>query len=233
MAAPDVPDAIWLVRHPEDDPMEKHNHPTARERLGDSAAGLGSAATLTRDDATAIRQRIPGVQYVASGVHESARVVVGRTRWFTRLHGTEPELARIRRSWTWTHGRFFNDSETRRGEQVIVLGDVVYQRLFKPGTDPVGIVVTIWNQPFRVIGVVAGTSWTAAGAVGDDQFDAVYVPISTVHRLLNLSKLNTIVVTSRSAAETTRVSRDVTKLLRVRHGVGESDPDDFVVKTQA
>src|SRR4051812_26031700 len=25
-----------LIGHPEDDPMEKHNHPTSRERLGDS-----------------------------------------------------------------------------------------------------------------------------------------------------------------------------------------------------
>jgi putative ABC transport system permease protein len=228
-----APDDVLLARHPEDDPMEKHNHPTARERLGDSAAGLGSAATLTRDDAKAIRDEIAGVQYVASGVHESARVVAGRTRWFTRLHGTEPELAGIKRSWTWTHGRFFTESETRRGDQVIVLGSVVYSKLFTPGTDPVGVVVTIWNQPFTVVGVVAGTSWTAAGAVGDDQFDAVYVPVSTVHRLLNLSKLNTIVVTSRSAAQTTRVSRDVANLLRRRHGIAEADPDDFVVKTQA
>src|SRR5262249_37327351 len=35
-----------LLAHPEDDPMEKHDHPTARQRLGDGEAGLGSAATL-------------------------------------------------------------------------------------------------------------------------------------------------------------------------------------------
>src|SRR5438034_9426214 len=55
---------VPLLAHPEDDPMEKHDHPTARQRLGDSEAGLGSAATLTSADADAIR-RIGGVQYVA------------------------------------------------------------------------------------------------------------------------------------------------------------------------
>ena len=35
------------VDHPEDDPMEKHDHPTSSQRLGDAEAGLGSAATLT------------------------------------------------------------------------------------------------------------------------------------------------------------------------------------------
>jgi putative ABC transport system permease protein len=230
IAFDDVVPAAW---HPEDDPMAKHDHPTARERLGDSAAGLGAAATLTRGDAKAIRSGIAGVQFVASGVHESARVVHHGQRWFTRLHGAEPDIARIRRSWAFPYGRFFNDVETDRGEQVVVLGKVTYEKLFAPGTDPRTAVVTIWNQPFTVLGVVAGTSWTAAGAVGDDQFDAVYIPVTTVHRLLNLSKLNTIVVTSVSVAETTRVSRDVTRLLRTRHGIGEAAPDDFVVRTQA
>jgi putative ABC transport system permease protein len=55
---------------PEDDPMEKHDHPTARQRLGDSEAGLGSAATLTSADAEAIRG-IRGVQYVAEGLHQN------------------------------------------------------------------------------------------------------------------------------------------------------------------
>ena len=52
--------------HPEDDPMEKHDHPTARQRLGDLEAGLGAAATLTPADAEAIRG-LRGVQYVAGG----------------------------------------------------------------------------------------------------------------------------------------------------------------------
>jgi len=64
--------------HPEDDPMEKHNHPTARQRLGDSEAGLGSAATLTAADADAIRG-LRGVQYVAEGLHQNVHVKAGST----------------------------------------------------------------------------------------------------------------------------------------------------------
>ncbi|HEY7700468.1 MAG TPA: ABC transporter permease, partial [Vicinamibacteria bacterium] len=32
-----------VLAHPENDPMEKHDHPTAAERLGDVEAGLGAA----------------------------------------------------------------------------------------------------------------------------------------------------------------------------------------------
>src|SRR6185436_14505786 len=35
------PAPVRIAFHPEDDPMEKHDHPTARQRLGDLEAGLG------------------------------------------------------------------------------------------------------------------------------------------------------------------------------------------------
>src|SRR5262252_4553183 len=166
-----------LFAHPEDDPMEKHDHPTARQRLGDSEAGLGSAATLTAADADAIRG-IRGVQYVAEGLHQNVHVVSAEKRWFTRLHGTDLQLPLIRRAWTFRDGRFFSSGEQSRAEQVVVLGTVAADRLF--GTEsPVGRDVLIWKQPFRVVGVVTTTSWMVAPAPGDDQFDAIYIPFST------------------------------------------------------
>jgi putative ABC transport system permease protein len=217
--------------HPENDPMEKHDHPTASQRLGDLEAGLGSAATLTSEDADAIR-RVRGVQYVAEGVHQNAHVSAGAKRWFTRLNGADVQLPLIRRAWTISSGRFFTAREERSAAQVIVLGALVAQKLFG-GINPVDRDVTIWNQPFRVVGVVTTSSWVVAPAPGDGQFDAVYVPFTTVHRLLNVSKLNDITITAASTGDVTRVAKDVTDLLRARHGIGPAKPDDFTVATQA
>jgi putative ABC transport system permease protein len=224
---------LILAAHPEDDPMAVHNHPTAKQRLGDMAAGLGSAATLTRDDAEAIRREVPGVQLVAAGVHENARVFNGDRQWFTRLHGGDTELPRIRSGWAFAHGRYFSSAEVRDTAQVVMLGRVASDRLFGAGVNPVGREVHVWKQPFRVIGVVTSKSWAVRPATGDDQFDAVYVPFTTIHRLLNLTKLNTITVTTASVGDTTRVARDVVRLLRARHRIGEAAPDDFTVRTQA
>src|SRR4051812_20387460 len=220
-----------LLAHPEDDPMEKHDHPTAKQRLGDSEAGLGSAATLTADDAEAIR-RLRGVQYVAEGIHQNVHVKAGDKRWFTRIHGTDPQLPLIRRAWSLRTGRFFNASEQARADQVVVLGDVAAERLFGD-ENPVGREIVVWNQPFRVLGVVTTTTWMVAPAPGDDQFDAIYIPFKTVHRLLNLAKLNDITITAASTGDVSRVMADVTKLLRERHNIGETRPDDFTVTTQA
>jgi putative ABC transport system permease protein len=225
-------DVVKIAFHPEDDPMEKHDHPTSRQRLGDLEAGLGSAATMTFDDADAIR-KLPGVGYVAGGIHENIRVHFEQKRWFTRMHGTDVMMPSIKRAWTFTAGRFFTEREQNRAEQVIVLGQVVADRLFTAGASPVGETVTLWNQPFEVVGVVTSATWVVQPAPGDDQFDAVYMPYTTTQRLLNLSKLNDITVTAESSGDVSRLSREITKLLRVRHGIGDNDPDDFTIITQA
>jgi putative ABC transport system permease protein len=187
---------------------------------------------MTFDDADAIR-KMDGVQYVAGGIHENARVHVGEKRWFTRMHGTDVTMPSIKRAWTFTSGRFFSEREQNGASQVIVLGQVVVDRLFGPGANAIGQTVTLWNQPFEVVGVVTSATWVVQPAPGDDQFDAVYMPYTTTQRLLNLSKLNDITVTAESSGDVSRLSRDITKLLRKRHGIGDKDPDDFTIITQA
>ncbi len=238
------PDAIEMSRlpnrasfrnvffHPEDDPFAVHDHPTARQRLGDSEAGLGAAATLTIADADEIR-RIPGVQYVSEGIHENVHVVNAKnTRWFTRVHGDDVALPDIRRAWTFPHGRFFSPSEERRNEHVVVLGAVVAQQL-SAEANPVGNTVTLWKQPFKVVGVVGSSSWLSTPEAGDDQFDAIYIPVTTMQHLLNLSKLNDITITTVSTGDVTRVAKLVTAVLRQRHAIAANTPDDFTVVTQA
>lgn len=223
-----------IQAHFEDDPMAIHDHPTARQRLGDASAGLGSAATLTREDAREIA-KIPGVQHVVSGVHENVRIFVQgtQTQWFTRMHGTEADLPNIRSGWTIPHGRFLDRQEVEQSRQVMVLGRVASDRLFGPGADPVGRTVLLWHQPFKVVGVIGSRSWAAQPAPGDDQFDAVYVPVTTINRLLNLSKLNSIAVTTVSVGDTKQVSKAITDLLRRRHHITHVMPDDFMVTTVA
>ena len=93
--------------------------------------------------------------------------------------------------------------------------------------------MSLWKQSFKVVGVVSSGSWMVAAAPGDDQFDAIYVPFTTIHKLLNLSKLNDITVTAASTGDVTRLSKAITELLRQRHKIGATQADDFTVATQA
>lgn len=228
--------ARFILAHDESDPMAVHDHPTAAERLGDADAGLGAAATLTREDARAIEREVEGVEFVVSGVHENARVFAEKPtgkQWYTRLHGTEADLPRVRTGWLFRQGRFLSAADVEGSAQTMVLGRIAADRLFGQESDPVGQTVFLWTQPFTVVGVVDSQSWATAPVAGDDQFDAVYVPVTTIARLLNVAKLNTVVVTAKSVGDTTRIAGEVTELLRSRHNIAEDEPDDFGVRTQA
>ena len=56
-----------------------------------------------------------------------------------------------------------------------VLGATVYEELFEEGQDPLGEWMLIGNTPFQVIGVL--TRKGSSG--GQDQDDAIYVPLKT------------------------------------------------------
>jgi putative ABC transport system permease protein len=186
---------------------------------------------LTISDADAIR-KVSGVQYVSEGIHENEHIVFGDKRWFTRMHGDDVAMPLIRRAWTFPHGRYFNRREEANAEQVIVLGSIVSEKLFGDA-NPVGSTVKLWHQPFKVVGVINSGSYLMAPTPGDDQFDAIYLPVTTVQRLLNLSKLNDITITTVSTGDVSSVSKTVTDLLRVRHRIGFRQPDDFTVTSQA
>jgi putative ABC transport system permease protein len=226
----------FLKTHDEDDPFAVHDHPTAAQRLGDSMAGLGAAATLTRKDADAIRA-MPGVQYVASSIQEDQRlkVVEGSEEktWFTYMRGTDATLPMIRTGWVFPRGAFFTEEDVEVARQVVVLGRVVADHLFGHDANPLGRIVLLWNQKFTVVGVLGSRSWAAQPTPGDHEFDAFYVPVTTVQKLLGLGKLNTITATTYSVGDTTAIARQMVDLLRQRHKINDRMADDFAVRTEA
>ncbi len=81
--------------------------------------------------------------------------------------------------------------------------------------------------------MVTSASWVVRPAPGDDEFDAVYMPYTTTHHLLNLTKLNDITVTAASTGGVSALSKRIGELLRQRHGISNEKPDDFTISTQA
>jgi putative ABC transport system permease protein len=195
--------------------------------VGGVRQGQGAASTLTEEDASAIRE-IPGVQYLAEGLSTRAQVVAGNQNWSTRVQGTNVDLPLIR-SWATKYGAFFTPQDVATAAKVAVLGSVVSETLFGEDVDPVGQVMRIRNQPFKVVGVMASKG---QAAMGEDQDDSVFVPYSTVQKkLLGAQHVGNITVSAVSAPETTRVADAIGELLRTRHEIVPGEPDDFMVRT--
>src|SRR5437667_8437899 len=115
--------------------------------------GQGNASTLTPEDAAAIAQ-VPGVQYTAAQSNLRGQIVAGNQNWNTQVQGTDVDLPLIN-AWPVEQGAFFTPQDVTTAGKVAVLGTVVRDQLFGEGSNPVGDVIRIQNQPFTVVGVMA------------------------------------------------------------------------------
>jgi putative ABC transport system permease protein len=190
--------------------------------------GSGAANTLTVDDAVAVRDELPGVQYLAMGVRTRSQLIAGNQNWSSNVQGTDVDLPLIR-SWPVQFGAFFTVQDVNSAAKVAVLGKVVRDNLFGEDADPTGQTIRVRNQPFKVVGVMSSKG---QGTGGEDQDDAVYVPYTTVQKkLLGITHINNITVSAATAGDVKRVSEGITALLRMRHKIFQGDSDDFMVRT--
>ena len=195
------------------------------------AAGLGAAKTLTPDDALAIARQVKGVMHLAPGVSDRAPMQAGGRRYFGRVIGTSPAFS-LMHSWRFRSGAMFTDADVRDSAAVVVIGTAASAQLFGTGADPVGRSILIRGRSYVVGGVTESQV--------EDQGESVFVPYTALQQALGMSHLQTVTIAAERAGETARIAMDVTRLLRVRHGIGKGDgseaegvPDDFTVRTEA
>ena len=125
---------------------------------------------------------------------------------------------------------FFSAQDVTSAAKVAVLGKTVNDTLFGVDADPVGQVIRIRNQPFKVIGVMAAKGQSGMGQDMDDQ---ILAPYTTVHE--EAARHHESSATSRSrrrsAGETSAVADEIAVLLRTRHKIVPGQDDDFIVRT--
>jgi putative ABC transport system permease protein len=189
--------------------------------------GSGAASSLTEADAEAIENEVPDVQFIAAGVQTRSQVIAGNQNWFTRTQGTDVDLPLIR-AWPTRVGAFFSPQDVQGAAKVAVLGATVSDQLFGPDADPVGQVIRIRNQPFKVIGVMS----SKGQGMGEDMDDQILAPYTTVQKkLLGINYVNSITVSATTAEQTAKVADAIAVLLRTRHGIAPGEDDDFIIRT--
>ena len=223
------------VLHPEDDPMEKHDHP-----LGLAAAGRPRGRPRSAGDAVVRRRRGDPRARLACSTWPAACTGTRGCTWRPSAGSpacTAPtsHLPTSSATWTLPAGRFFTEARADRrrsrcwcSARSSPRSCSVDRRRRRSARQ-----VTLWNQPFEVIGVVTSSSWVVRPAPGDDEFDAVYMPYTTTHRLLNLSKLNDITMTAASSGEVTRCRARSRRCFASATASATTTPDDFTISTQA
>ncbi|MBX3635796.1 MAG: ABC transporter permease [Rubrivivax sp.] len=194
------------------------------QRMGPGRDAAGSPP-FRQADAEAIATQLAGVRAVAPQSSTGAVAVYGARNWSTVVQGTTNAYFETN-NWTLADGRLFEEAEQRAGAAVCVIGATVRRELFG-AEEPVGSRLRLRNLSCEVIGLLQGKG---QGGIGQDQDDLVVLPINTVQRrLTGTLNVGTILVSMDDGADAEAVKADLTRLLRERRKLAESDENNFNV----
>jgi putative ABC transport system permease protein len=187
----------------------------------------GSDSTLTLDDANAIGD-LDGLAGVAPEILTSAAVAASATNTTTTsIVGTSAEYATVRAYDVW-QGTFLTDAAVERSLRVAVLGATTASNLGL-GAEALGSEIKIGGIPF----VIAGILQPKGGAGFANPDDQVLVPLGAVQKyFVGGDGLRTVGVSVADGFDMTVARNEISELLRVRHGIGASDDDDFSIFDQ-
>jgi putative ABC transport system permease protein len=190
--------------------------------------GMGGAATLTVEDAQALRREVDGVLYVSPEVRGSAQLTAGESNWNAMILGESEDYLNLR-NWPLESGEFFGPTEVQTAARVAILGQTTARKLFADA-DPIGETVRIRGIPFTVTGLLGAKG---TNMMGQDQDDIVLIPYPTaMRRLFGQTTLRLINVSAASPGVSAAVARQITALLRQRHRIQPGADDDFMIRTQ-
>jgi putative ABC transport system permease protein len=186
--------------------------------------------TLVLTDAQAIATQVPTVDQVAPQINTNRLLTYRNRNKNALVVGTTAEFLPVR-SFDVERGRFINDLDLQRNNQVVVLGPDLVDELFAGG-DPIGQQIRIQNLSFQVVGVMK-----AKGSfLGSNQDNAAYIPLTTAaNRLVGKTspyglELTFISVSAKSQETMDAAKFQIENLLRLRHKI--TLDDDFEVSSQ-
>ena len=198
------------------------------QNVGGVRSGTGDTGTntLTVDDLDAIKREVPSVSMVTPSVNARTQMVAGNQNWNTALTGVSEQYPEIRK-WPVASGSFFTDVDVRTAARTIVIGQTLADNLF-PGADPIGQDIRVMSLPFRVVGVMQKKGQDAQGR---DQDDVAFAPYTTVQKkILGRDRVQIAYVSAISQDATYTAQDQISELLRQRHKLTASEPNDFTVR---
>jgi len=198
------------------------------KRRGGVHFGMGSIQTMTPDDADAIMKYCKHVEFASPQIRTVVRIIYKNQNWSTAARAGNEYYHNIR-NWKVDRGRFFSEAEVKAAAKVCVIGDVIRDKLF--GTeDPIGKIIRVNRQPFRILGVMETKGQEGWGGSWDD---VIIIPYTTSMRnFYNRNNIRMITASATDRLDINFAKDEITDLLRQRHRIRKGEEDDFRIRTQ-
>ncbi|MFY2557141.1 ABC transporter permease [Corallococcus terminator] len=195
------------------------------------SGGLGRGqASMTIDDAEALRTNAKHIQAVAPEIESRFQVEYGAGNANLSVVGTWPAYFGINESHI-VAGRLFTDAEDRGRRRVVVLGALAGGQLgVRDASSLVGETVRIRGIPFEVIGVLAEKG--SQGFSNPDE--SLYIPLSTAQfRVMGSDRIRSIAVQAATDKSMDDAMAEIDLKLRREHRLRPEEQADFNIRDQA
>ncbi len=200
---------------------------------GPVRGALGSAATLTLADATALGSKLdcPDIAAVAPVLQSSQTLTAGPNNWTAPVIGSTASYLAVRNRQV-VLGTGITSAQVNSDAHVALVGTEVAASLF-PGTSPAGQITDIAGVPFTVIGEL-----NPAGSSANTNLDnLVIIPISTSEELFGktgpfANTLSGIFVSSTNSSTMGAAYDEATSLLLQLHHISRPSLADFTITPQ-
>ena len=196
---------------------------TPGKRLGPGQSS--DAVPFKQADADAISRDVSSIAAVAPVSSKSLQAVLGNQNWTTQVTGSTNQYIRVTNR-TIAAGRQFTDGELNSGAAVCIIGETVRKKLFG-GQEPLGGKIRLEKLSCDIVGLLGEKG---QNTMGQDQDDAVIIPLRTFQRRISGNQdLSMMQVSVQEGSSTEKAQKDIRLLMRERRHLSASDDDNFNV----
>ena len=118
-------------------------------------------------------------------------------------------------------GRTINQTDVDERRKIVVIGDRVYQEMFKTGEEPIGEYLQIQGVYFKVVGVVKSKQ---RGQMAERDEKSVYMPFTTLQQTYNYGEVvGWYSITAQKGIPASVAEKKTKDFLKSRHHI---HPDD-------
>lgn len=187
---------------------------------------------ITYEDAMAIKENCPSIQYVAPMLSPPDVAKVrhqNQELYVTQVQGTLPDYERMA-SVNVIEGRFFNESENQRRSDICVIGADIADKFF-PNLSVLDKQILVNDKPFTIIGVLQKQdNFFMNEDDGGNQNRAVYIPYETMRKMYPAEKDHFVMAQAREGRMALALE-EIRQQLRIRREVPFNEEDNFGLST--
>jgi putative ABC transport system permease protein len=167
--------------------------------------------------------KIPEIQYLSPvlfGNQTPNNVARADKAASYAVKGNYPNYIKVDES-KMLYGRFVNDIDMAENRKVCVIGDRVYEVLFKKDENPLGKNIKVNGIYFQVVGVAKHLS---SIDINGNSAETIILPFSTMQQAFNQgNKGHFMAVTAMPGVKVKVIQDKITELLKIHHSISPTD----------